>query len=240
MNTGQQELVVDNATDRRRTPPARNYSTGFLQATPRDGHPEKGDGGRIASTVRGSGKLQKDNGRQIVAEQLYATLRTNHGDIEVRLLPNHAPITVKNFVELATGEREWTHPATGKKSKDRLYDGTVFHRVISGFMIQGGDPLGNGTGGPGYEFGDEFHPDLSFNKPYLLAMANAGPGTNGSQFFVTVSPTAWLTGKHTIFGEVTDEASKKVVDAIAGTQTNARTDRPVQDVVIESVVVETR
>jgi peptidyl-prolyl cis-trans isomerase A (cyclophilin A) len=179
-------------------------------------------------------------GRQIVAEQLYATLKTNQGDIEVRLLPNHAPKTVKNFVELAKGEREWTHPATGETSTDKLYDGTVFHRVISGFMIQGGDPLGNGTGGPGYEFADEFHPDLSFNKPYLLAMANAGPGTNGSQFFVTVSPTAWLTGKHTIFGEVVDPASQKVVDAIAGTQTNARTDRPVQDIVIESVVVETR
>lgn len=135
---------------------------------------------------------------------------------------------------------EWTHPATGKKSTDRLYDGTVFHRVISGFMIQGGDPLGNGTGGPGYEFGDEFHPDLAFNKPYLLAMANAGPGTNGSQFFITVGATAWLTGKHTIFGEVGNEASKKVVDAIAGTQTNPSTDRPVKDVVIESVVVETR
>ncbi|WP_393059251.1 peptidylprolyl isomerase [Streptomyces sp. LN549] len=175
-----------------------------------------------------------------MAEQLYATLKTNQGDIEIRLLPNHAPKTVKNFVELATGEREWTHPATGAKSKDRLYDGTVFHRVISGFMIQGGDPLGNGTGGPGYEFGDEFHPDLAFTKPYLLAMANAGPGTNGSQFFVTVSPTAWLTGKHTIFGEVVDPASQKVVDVIAATQTNDRTDRPVQDVVIESVVVEKR
>ena len=111
-----------------------------------------------------------------MAEQLYATLKTNHGDIEIRLLPNHAPKTVKNFVELAEGTREWTHPATGKKSTDRLYDGTVFHRVISGFMIQGGDPLGNGTGGPGYEFADEFHPDLAFDKPYLLAMANAGPG----------------------------------------------------------------
>ncbi|GAA0989520.1 MULTISPECIES: peptidylprolyl isomerase [Streptomyces] len=175
-----------------------------------------------------------------MAEQLYATLKTNNGDIVVRLLPNHAPKTVKNFVELAEGTREWTHPATGKKAKEKLYDGTVFHRVISGFMIQGGDPLGNGTGGPGYEFGDEFHPDLAFNKPYLLAMANAGPGTNGSQFFVTVAPTAWLTGKHTIFGEVVDEGSKKVVDAIAGTATNPRTDRPLQDVVIESVVIETR
>ncbi|MFD3484635.1 peptidylprolyl isomerase [Streptomyces sp. NPDC058665] len=175
-----------------------------------------------------------------MAEQLYATLKTNHGDIEIRLLPNHAPKTVKNFVELAKGEREWTNPATGKKSSDQLYDGTVFHRVISGFMIQGGDPLGNGTGGPGYEFEDEFHPDLAFDKPYLLAMANAGPGTNGSQFFVTLAPTAWLTRKHTIFGEVTDEASKKVVDSIGATKTNPRTDRPVEEVRIESVLVESR
>ncbi|MEU4049470.1 peptidylprolyl isomerase [Streptomyces olivaceus] len=175
-----------------------------------------------------------------MAEQLYATLKTNHGDIEVRLLPNHAPKTVRNFVELARGEREWTNPETGEKTMDRLYDGTVFHRVISGFMIQGGDPLGNGTGGPGYQFEDEFHPDLSFNKPYLLAMANAGPGTNGSQFFVTVSPTTWLNRKHTIFGEVVGEAGQKVVDAIAALPTNPRTDRPVNDVVIESVTVETR
>ncbi|MGV9557181.1 peptidylprolyl isomerase [Streptomyces sp. NPDC003522] len=175
-----------------------------------------------------------------MAEQLYATLKTNHGDIEVRLFPNHAPKTVRNFVDLATGGREWTHPATGEKSSAKLYDGTVFHRVISGFMIQGGDPLGNGTGGPGYQFEDEFHPDLRFDRPYLLAMANAGPGTNGSQFFITVSPTAWLTRKHSIFGEVTDPASRKVVDAIAGAQTNPRTDRPLKDVVIESVVVEER
>lgn len=175
-----------------------------------------------------------------MAEQLYATLKTNHGDIEVRLLPNHAPKTVKNFVELAEGTREWTHPQTGKKTQDRLYDGTVFHRVISGFMIQGGDPLGNGTGGPGYEFEDEFHPDLAFDKPYLLAMANAGPGTNGSQFFITVAPTAWLTRKHSIFGEVVDPKSRQIVDAIGAVKTNPRTDRPVEDVVIESVVVETR
>ncbi|MEU8031211.1 peptidylprolyl isomerase [Streptomyces sp. NPDC049099] len=174
-----------------------------------------------------------------MAEQLYATLKTNHGDIVVELFPNHAPETVKNFVELAQGEREWTHPGTGEKSRKPLYNGTIFHRVISGFMIQGGDPLGSGIGGPGYKFGDEFHPDLSFNKPYLLAMANAGPGTNGSQFFITVSPTTWLNRKHTIFGEVTDEASQKVVDAIAGVPTG-RNDRPVNDVVIESVVVEKR
>jgi peptidyl-prolyl cis-trans isomerase A (cyclophilin A) len=175
-----------------------------------------------------------------VAEQLYATLKTNQGDIEIRLLPNHAPKTVKNFVELAQGEREWTNPTTGQKTKDRLYDGTVFHRVISGFMIQGGDPLGNGTGGPGYKFEDEFHPDLGFDKPYLLAMANAGPGTNGSQFFITVSPTSWLTRKHTIFGEVSSETGKKVVDSIIATKTDPRTDRPLQDVVIESVVIENR
>jgi peptidyl-prolyl cis-trans isomerase A (cyclophilin A) len=175
-----------------------------------------------------------------VAEQLYATLKTNHGDIVVRLLPDHAPKTVKNFVELAEGTREWTDPTTGQPSQARLYDGTVFHRVISGFMIQGGDPLGNGTGGPGYSFADEFHPDLSFSKPYLLAMANAGPGTNGSQFFITVSPTVWLTGKHTIFGEVGDTASQKVVDTIATAGTNPRTDRPLEDVVIESVVIERR
>ncbi|MFF7385273.1 peptidylprolyl isomerase [Streptomyces griseoluteus] len=174
-----------------------------------------------------------------MAEELYATLKTNKGDIEVRLLPNHAPKTVKNFVELATGERQWIDPNTGQPSTAPLYDGTVFHRVISGFMIQGGDPLGNGTGGPGYKFSDEFHPDLAFNKPYLLAMANSGPGTNGCQFFITVGPTAWLTGKHTIFGEVTDAAGQKVVDAIADVETG-RDDRPVEDVVIEKVVIETR
>jgi peptidyl-prolyl cis-trans isomerase A (cyclophilin A) len=180
-----------------------------------------------------------------VAEQLYATLKTNRGDIEVRLFPNHAPKTVKNFVELAEGSRPWVNPETGEKSTERLYDGTVFHRVISGFMIQGGDPLGNGTGGPGYQFEDEIHPDLGFTKPYLLAMANAGPGpnrtgTNGSQFFITVSPTSWLTGKHTIFGEVSTPEGQQVVDAIVASPTDSRTDRPVQDVVIESVTIEKR
>ncbi|MET7697222.1 MULTISPECIES: peptidylprolyl isomerase [unclassified Streptomyces] len=175
-----------------------------------------------------------------MAEQLYATLKTSQGDIEIRLLPNHAPKTVRNFVELAAGEREWVNPETGVRSTDKLYDGTVFHRVISGFMIQGGDPLGNGTGGPGYQFEDEFHPDLRFDKPYLLAMANAGPGTNGSQFFITVSPTAWLTRKHTIFGEVTDKVSQKVVNDIADVEINPHTERPVTDIVIQSVVIEKR
>ncbi|MET9615167.1 peptidylprolyl isomerase [Kitasatospora indigofera] len=175
-----------------------------------------------------------------MAEELYATLKTNRGDIVIRLLPNHTPKTVRNFVELASGDRQWVDPNTGQPTTARLYDGTVFHRVIEGFMIQGGDPLGNGTGGPGYKFADEFHPDLAFTRPYLLASANAGPGTNGSQFFITVSPTTWLTGKHTIFGEVVDDASKAVVDAIATTETNPRNDRPVQDAVIEKVVIETR
>ncbi|AVV41678.1 peptidylprolyl isomerase [Streptomyces sp. ID05-04B] len=175
-----------------------------------------------------------------MAEHLYATLKTNLGDVEIRLFPDQAPKTVRNFVELATGEREWVNPATGVRSKARLYDGTVFHRVISGFMIQGGDPLGNGTGDPGYSFADEFHPELRFDRPYLLAMANSGPGTNGSQFFITVSPTAWLNRKHTIFGEVTDAASQKVVDSIATVRTNPRTERPLKDIVIESVVVERR
>ena len=172
-----------------------------------------------------------------MAEQLLATLRTNHGEIVIRLLPNHAPKTVKNFVELAEGTREWTDPGTGKTSSAPLYDGTVFHRVISGFMIQGGDPLGTGTGGPGYRFNDEIHPELAFTKPYLLAMANAGPGTNGSQFFITVAPTTWLTGKHTIFGEVADADSRAVVDKIAAAPTGAQ-DRPKAEVVIEKVTID--
>ncbi|MEU8540176.1 peptidylprolyl isomerase [Streptomyces sp. NPDC048717] len=175
-----------------------------------------------------------------MAGQQYATLKTSKGDIEVRLMPFHAPKTVRNFTELARGEREWTHPATGEVSTAPLYDGTVFHRVIKGFMIQGGDPLGNGTGNPGYEFADEFHPELFFDRPYLLAMANAGPNTNGSQFFITVGAATWLNRKHTIFGEVVGAESKKVVDAIAALETNPRTERPVEDVVLHTVVVETR
>ena len=165
-----------------------------------------------------------------------ATLHTNQGDIVIELFPDHAPKTVANFVELASGKREWVDPRTGAKSSANLYDGTVFHRVIADFMIQGGDPLGTGTGGPGYRFADEFHGDLSFDRPYLLAMANSGPGTNGSQFFITVAPTMWLTRKHTIFGEVKDAASQAVVDKISKVKTGAG-DRPVQAVVIESVTI---
>jgi len=169
-----------------------------------------------------------------VAQQ--ATLRTNQGDIRINLLPDHAPKTVANFVGLATGTKEYRDPQSGAATTGRFYDGLVFHRVIEGFMIQGGDPLGTGTGGPGYSFADEFHPELSFNRPYLLAMANAGPGTNGSQFFITVGPTPHLNRRHTIFGEVADQASRDGVDAIARVRTG-RNDRPVDPVVIESVDV---
>ena len=171
--------------------------------------------------------------------ETYATLKTTMGDIVIHLFPDHAPKTVQNFVGLAEGTQDYQVPETGKKSPERFYDGLGFHRIIDNFMIQGGCPLGTGTGGPGYTFKDEFHPELQFDRKYLLAMANAGPGTNGSQFFITVDKTPWLDNRHTIFGEVEDQASKDVVDAIATTRTGAG-DRPAEDVVIESVEVERR
>jgi peptidyl-prolyl cis-trans isomerase A (cyclophilin A) len=179
-----------------------------------------------------------------VAEELLATLQTSKGDITIKLLPDHAPKTVQNFVGLAEGTKEWTDPQTGeKKNGARFYDGLGFHRVIDGFMIQGGCPLGTGTGSPGYEFDDEIHPDLQFDRPYLLAMANAGirggHGTNGSQFFLTVVPTPHLNRKHTIFGEVVDDESKKVVDSIATTATGPM-DKPLEPVVINAVTIERR
>jgi peptidyl-prolyl cis-trans isomerase A (cyclophilin A) len=165
------------------------------------------------------------------------TLHTSKGDIALNLFDNHAPKTVRTITGLADGSVEWTDPATGQQRSDSLYAGTIFHRVIPGFMIQGGDPLGTGTGGPGFRFADEAHPELTFDRPYLLAMANAGPGTNGSQFFITVAPTTWLNFKHTIFGEVADQASRDVVDAIAGVATGSQ-DRPAHDVVVTSVTVD--
>lgn len=170
-----------------------------------------------------------------------ATLTTNHGDIVIELFDNQAPTTVKNFTGLAEGTIEWTDPESGESKNAPFYDGLGFHRIISRFMIQGGCPLGTGTGSPGYRFGDEIHPDLQFDRPYLLGMANAGPGpdgkgTNGSQFFITTVPTPHLNGKHTIFGEVTDEASQAVVDAIEGVPTG-RGDQPKDPVVIERVTV---
>ncbi|WP_309065019.1 peptidylprolyl isomerase [Microbacterium sp.] len=175
-----------------------------------------------------------------------ATLHTNHGDIVVNLFGDHAPNTVANFVGLADGSKAWTHPATGQPGEGPLYKDVIFHRIIPNFMIQGGDPLGQGVGGPGYNFNDEIHPELNFNEPYILAMANAGlrrnaitgkpEGTNGSQFFITTDPTPWLQGKHTIFGEVADDASKAVVDAISAVPIGAG-DRPIEPVVLHSIDV---
>jgi peptidyl-prolyl cis-trans isomerase A (cyclophilin A) len=165
-----------------------------------------------------------------------ATLHPNHGDIVIDLFDDLAPKTVANFTGLATGTKEFRDPETGALTTGAFYDGVTFHRVIAGFMIQGGDPQGDGRGGPGYKFADEFHPELSFNRPYLLAMANAGPNTNGSQFFITVAPTPHLNRRHTIFGEVKDPASRQVVDSIAATPVDYH-DRPRTPVVIESVTV---
>jgi len=168
---------------------------------------------------------------------LYATLHTNRGDIRIELFRFQAPKTVSNFVKLAKGTAKYTTKNASGGTEGPFYDGAIFHRVISGFMLQGGDPTGTGSGGPGYQFADEFHPELAFNKPYLLAMANAGPGTNGSQFFITVGPQPHLNRRHTIFGEVADQSSRDVVDAIGNTRTD-RFDRPADDVVINSITIE--
>lgn len=178
-----------------------------------------------------------DSNESFVGTKVTATLHTSRGDIRINLFPDHAPKTVANFVGLAEGTKKYTEPNAKGESTGPFYDGAIFHRVISGFMLQGGDPTGTGRGGPGYKFADEFHPELQFNKPYLLAMANSGPNTNGSQFFITVAPTTWLNFKHTIFGEVADQESRNVVDAIGNTPTGAG-DRPVTDVVIEKVSIE--
>ena len=169
-----------------------------------------------------------------VAEPLYATLKTNMGVIVMRLFEDKAPKTVENFVGLASGTEEWTDPRTGQKVKQPLYNGTIFHRVIPGFMIQGGDPLGRGTGGPGYRFADEFHPDLRHNKAGIVSMANAGPNTNGSQFFITLGPTPHLDNRHSVFGEVVQ--GQEMVVAI-GNSPRGASDRPVKDVVLQEVVI---
>ena len=167
-------------------------------------------------------------------KDLYATFKTSQGDIVVRLFSKDAPKTVENFVGLATGEKEWIHPGTGEKSKKPLYDGVVFHRVIPNFMIQGGDPLGQGTGGPGYKFEDEFQSGRRFDKPGILAMANAGPNTNGSQFFITVAPTPHLNNRHTIFGEVVQgyDVAAKISEV-----PRDRRDKPNEPVVIKTVQI---
>jgi peptidyl-prolyl cis-trans isomerase A (cyclophilin A) len=166
----------------------------------------------------------------------YAVFETSEGKIVCRLFEKEAPKTVQNFIDLAEGKREWTHPVSRKKSSDRLYDGTIFHRVIPQFMVQGGDPAGTGFGGPGYQFEDETHGSPHrFDKAGKLAMANSGPNTNGSQFFITVAPTSWLTGKHTIFGEVVEgmDVAEKIVNVPRNRQ-----DKPNKDVVIKNITIE--
>jgi peptidyl-prolyl cis-trans isomerase A (cyclophilin A) len=165
---------------------------------------------------------------------LYATLKTSMGDIVIQLYEDKAPKTVANFVGLATGAKEWIDPATKERVKRPLYNGTIFHRVIPDFMIQGGDPLASGMGGPGYRFEDEFHPDLRHNKAGILSMANAGPNTNGSQFFITHRPTPFLDNKHSVFGEVVK--GQEVVVAIGNTPRDGR-DRPIKEVVLKEVVI---
>jgi len=177
---------------------------------------------------------------------MIATIETTAGNIRIELMPNDAPNTVKNFTGLATGEKEWTDPETGRPSTEPFYNGLVFHRVIDGFMIQGGCPEGTGTGGPGYTFDDEIHPNNNFSEPYMLAMANAGKrmnpitgkpgGTNGSQFFITVGATPHLNQGHTLFGKVADDESKAVVDKIATTPVDGR-DRPLEDVMITGITI---
>src|SRR6202048_1071148 len=193
---------------------------------------------RPALTTTNDRRLPTYFERKLMTRQpgLYAIFETSEGNIVCRLFEKDAPKTVANFVELAEGKREWTHPSTRKKSKDRLYDGRIFHRVIPDFMIQGGDPQGTGMGGPGYQFEDETKGSpYKFDKPGKLAMANAGPNTNGSQFFITVGNTDWLTGKHTIFCEVVEGC--EVVEKISKAARN-RQDRPNNAVVVKSVQLE--
>ncbi|PZR09791.1 MAG: peptidylprolyl isomerase [Archangium gephyra] len=167
---------------------------------------------------------------------LYAKFDTTEGPIVVRLFAKEAPKTVENFVGLATGEKAWNHPDTGEAMKNKpLYDGTIFHRCIKEFMVQGGDPAGTGRGGPGFTFEDEFQSGRRFDRPGLLAMANRGPNTNGSQFFITVIPTSWLSGKHTIFGEVI--SGQDIVDRVANVIPKGANDRPRTDVVIKKLTI---
>ncbi|MQA10605.1 MAG: hypothetical protein GEU98_19040 [Pseudonocardiaceae bacterium] len=180
-------------------------------------------------------RVTESNG-SLVGATVTATLHTSQGDIRLNLFPDYAPKTVANFVGLAQGTKEYTKPNAKGESSGPFYDGMIFHRVIDGFMIQTGDPTGTGRGGPGYSFGDEFHPEIQFSRPYMLGMANAGANTNGSQFFITVSPQTRLNFQHTIFGEVADQESRNVVDTIAHVPTGPG-DKPLDDVVVERVIV---
>ena len=199
---------------------------------------DTGTSTEISAKTTGKPKSEKKptSGKNKKMTGTIAVIKTTLGTITVKLFKDKAPKTVENFVGLATGSKEWTDPKTGEKMKGKsLYNGTVFHRVIPDFMIQGGDPLGKGIGGPGYRFEDEFSPTDSFNKPGILAMANSGPGTNGSQFFITVKPTEWLNRKHTIFGEVTD--GMDIVMKISQADRDGM-DRPKKEIKIEHITIE--
>ena len=167
---------------------------------------------------------------------LLAHFTTSEGKFTVRLFDQEAPKTAANFTGLAEGTKEWTDPRSGRRAKTPYYNGTIFHRVISGFMIQGGDPLGQGTGGPGYKFEDEFHPKLRHDKPGIVSMANSGPNTNGGQFFITLAATPWLNDKHSVFGEVVE--GMDVVKKIGGAATSKPGDRPVKPITIQPVTIE--
>ena len=191
----------------------------------------------MLSIAAAAGTLQTAQKESTLPTGVYAQFVTSEGTFTVRLFGQEAPKTVENFIGLAQGTKEWTDPRTNKKVKRPYYDGIIFHRVIKGFMIQGGDPLGQGIGGPGYTFADEFHPKLRHSKMGVLSMANRGPNTNGGQFFITLGPTPHLDDRHSVFGEVVEGLD--VVQKIGSTPTDGR-DRPVKDVVIQSVKIERR
>jgi len=192
----------------------------------------------ISSACSGMGespKMNEKNEKEAKSTAKYAIFDTSMGKITCVLYPDRAPKTVANFIGLATGTKEWKHPLTGEVSKKPLYSGTIFHRVIPNFMVQGGDPLGSGYGGPGYQFEDEFDDGLKFAGPGRLAMANSGPNTNGSQFFITTVPTPWLNDKHTIFGQVID--GQEIVEAISNVKTTP-SNKPLEDVVIRQIFIQ--
>ena len=191
----------------------------------------------VVSLAAAAGTLQTAQKESTLPTGVYAQFVTSEGNFTVRLFEQEAPKTVENFIGLANGTKEWTDPRTNKKVKQPYYNGIVFHRVIKGFMIQGGDPLGQGIGGPGYTFADEFHPKLRHDKMGVLSMANRGPNTNGGQFFITLAPTPHLDDRHSVFGEVVDGID--VIQKIGSTPTDAR-DRPLTDVVIKSITIEKR
>jgi len=222
---GEPESVTQELQDTAKKEPAKETATTTTQQKPAETAAEQKE-----EAVKQESKLNLPPG-------LYAVLETSMGNITIKLYEKEAPETVANFVGLATGTKPYTDPKTGQETKGNFYDGLIFHRVIPSFMIQGGCPLGKGTGDPGYKFADEFSDNLKFDGPGYLAMANSGPNTNGSQFFITVAPTEHLNNKHTIFGKVVD--GQDVANAISEVKTDGpRTNRPVEPVMIKHVKIQ--